>query len=113
MTIGLGTGSTALYAIELVGKLVKEGLSIKAVASSTKSEEIARSAGITISPFSEINSPDLYIDGADEVDRNFNLIKGGGGALLREKILAYHSKEFLVIVDDSKLVPYLGRFPLA
>jgi len=112
MTIGLGTGSTALYAIELIGKMMKEGLFIHAVASSAASEEIARKAGITISSFSEINSPDLYIDGADEVDRNFNLVKGGGGALLREKILAYHSKKFIVIVDESKLVNQLGKFPL-
>jgi ribose 5-phosphate isomerase A len=113
MTIGLGTGSTAGYAIEAVGELVKNGLSVKAVASSLASEQKARDAGLTIAPFSSIRSLDLYIDGADEVDRDFNLIKGGGGALLREKILAYHSKEFIVIVDDSKLVKHLGRFPLA
>jgi ribose 5-phosphate isomerase A len=113
MTIGLGTGSTAGYAIEAVGGLVKNGLSVKAVASSLVSEQKARDEGITIASFSSIRSLDLYIDGADEVDRNFNLIKGGGGALLREKILAYHSKEFIVIVDDSKLVENLGRFPLA
>jgi ribose 5-phosphate isomerase A len=112
MTIGLGTGSTAQYAIELIGELVKSGLAIKAVASSVRSEEIARNAGITISPFSELSSPDLYIDGADEVDQDFNLIKGGGGALLREKILAYHSKEFIVIVDESKLVNQPGKILL-
>jgi ribose 5-phosphate isomerase A len=112
MTIGLGTGSTAQYAIELIGELVKSGLAIKVVASSVRSEEIARNAGITISSFSEISSPDLYIDGADEVDQNFNLIKGGGGALLREKILAYHSKEFIVIVDESKLVNQPGHILL-
>jgi ribose 5-phosphate isomerase A len=112
MTIGLGTGSTAQYAIELIGELVKSGLAIKVVASSVRSEEIARNAGITICSFSEITSPDLYIDGADEVDQDFNLIKGGGGALLREKILAYHSKEFIVIVDESKLVDQPGQILL-
>src|SRR3954470_19093420 len=84
MTIGLGTGSTAAFAISEVGKKVKRGLSIKAVASSIRSEEMARDAGIDIIPFNEVTSIDLYIDGADEVDRDCNLIKGGGGALLRE-----------------------------
>lgn len=112
MCVGLGTGTTSLFAIKAIGQLVREGLSIKAVASSKASEEKARNEGIYISPFSEIDKIDLYIDGADEVDKHFNLIKGGGGAMLREKILAYHSKKFIVIVDSSKLVDILGRFPL-
>jgi ribose 5-phosphate isomerase A len=82
------------------------------VASSTRSEKLAKGAGITLIPFSEVEDIDLYIDGADEVDKNLNLIKGGGGAMLREKILAFNSKEFIVIVDNSKLVPYLGKFLL-
>lgn len=112
MTVGLGTGSTAAFAIEAIGKKMKQGLSIKAVASSIRSEELARQNGITLISFSEIKSIDIYIDGADEVDREMNLIKGGGGALLREKILAFNSKQFFVIVDDSKLADHLGKFLL-
>jgi ribose 5-phosphate isomerase A len=112
MTIGIGTGSTSEFAIEAIGRKVQEGLSIKAVASSVRSEELARDAGITLVPFSEVETIDLYIDGADEVDRELNLIKGGGGALLREKIIAFNSKEFIVIVDSSKLVQQLGKFHL-
>lgn len=113
MIVGLGTGSTALFAIEAIGKMVNQGLSIKAVASSVASEQKAKHAGITISPFDQMEQIDIYIDGADEVDANLNLIKGGGGALLREKILAFNSREFIVIVDSSKLADSLGHFPLA
>ena len=112
MTVGLGTGSTSAFAIEKLGQKVKEGLSIKAVASSIRSEDLARAVGITLIPFSEVDSIDIYIDGADEVDKDLNLIKGGGAALLREKILAFNSKEFVVIVDNSKLVDHLGKFLL-
>ena len=112
MTVGLGTGSTSAFAIEAIGNKVKQGLSIKAVASSIRSEDMAREHGITLIPFAEVESIDIYIDGADEVDSNMNLIKGGGGALLREKILAFNSKQFFVIVDDSKLVRFLGKFLL-
>lgn len=112
MTVGLGTGSTSAFAIEAIGKKVKEGLSIKAVASSVRSEELATNSGIQLIPFSEVESIDIYIDGADEVDKELNLIKGGGAALLREKILAFNSKAFFVIVDSSKLVQHLGKFLL-
>jgi len=112
MTVGLGTGSTSAFAIQAIGNKVKQGLSIKAVASSIRSEDLARENGITLISFSEVESIDIYIDGADEVDANLNLIKGGGGALLREKILAFNSKQFFVIVDDSKLVHFLGKFLL-
>lgn len=112
MTIGLGTGSTSAFAIDAIGQRVKEGLAIKAVASSRQSEERAIAAGINLVSFSGINAIDLYIDGADEVDADFNLIKGGGGALLREKILAFNSKTFVVIVDEKKLVHHLGAFSL-
>jgi ribose 5-phosphate isomerase A len=112
MTVGLGTGSTSAFAIEAIGKRVQQGISIKAVASSIRSEDLARQQGITLIPFAQVESIDVYIDGADEVDSNLNLIKGGGGALLREKILAFNSKQFLVIVDDSKLVEHLGKFLL-
>jgi ribose 5-phosphate isomerase A len=112
MTVGLGTGSTSAFAIEAIGKRVQQGISIKAVASSIRSEDLARQQGITLIPFAQVESIDIYIDGADEVDSDLNLIKGGGGALLREKILAFNSKQFLVIVDDSKLVEHLGKFLL-
>lgn len=112
MTIGLGTGSTSAYAIEAIGKKVQQGLSVKAVASSVRSEEMAKSLDIKLISFSEVENIDIYIDGADEVDKDLHLIKGGGGALLREKVLAFNSKEFLVIVDGSKLVEHLGKFLL-
>jgi ribose 5-phosphate isomerase A len=112
MIVGLGTGSTTFWAIKKIGERVREGMNIKAVASSEHSETLARQLNIPIVPFSQIQQIDVTIDGADEVDKNFNLIKGGGGALLREKILVYHSKQFIVIVDDSKLVTHLGEYPL-
>jgi ribose 5-phosphate isomerase A len=112
MTVGIGTGSTSAFAIEALGRKVQQGLSIKAVASSIRSEEAAKNVNIKLIPFSGVGTIDIYIDGADEVDKDLNLIKGGGGALLREKILAFNSKEFLVIVDDSKLVEHLGKFLL-
>ena len=112
MVVGLGTGSTSTWAIKLLGEKMKEGLTITSVASSLASENLARELNIPIIPFSEVDTIDLYIDGADEVDKNFYLIKGGGGALLREKILAYNSKAFVVIVDETKMVETLGRFPL-
>lgn len=112
MTIGLGTGSTSAYAIEAIGKKVQQGLSVKAVASSVRSEEMAKSLDIKLISFSEVENIDIYIDGADEVDKDLHLIKGGGGALLREKVLAFNSKAFLVIVDASKLVEHLGKFLL-
>ena len=112
MLLGLGTGSTAALAIELIGIMVREGFPLTAVASSVQTTKLALDSGIPIVKFSQVNRIDLYIDGADEVDPQLNLVKGGGGALLREKILAFHSTAFLVIVDDAKQVPQLGRFPL-
>ena len=113
MTIGLGTGSTAYWAIEKIGeKVKKEGWKIKAIATSIRSEEQARSLGIPIFDFSTIKSIDVTIDGADEVDARLQLIKGGGGALLREKIVASNSKQMIVVADESKWVKTLGRFPL-
>ena len=112
MTVGLGTGTTAYWAIEGIGQKVKEGLQIKAIATSRRSEEQARSLGIHIVSFAEITQIDLTIDGADEADKNLNLIKGGGGALLREKIVASNSRQLIIIADESKLVNKLGKFPL-
>ena len=112
MIVGLGTGSTAYWAICKIGERVQQGLEIKAVASSKVTEQVAREVGIPLITLDEAGTIDLTIDGADEVDPAFNLIKGGGGALLREKILAYNSQTFLVVVDENKLVGTLGRYPL-
>lgn len=112
MIVGLGTGSTAYFAIQKIGQKVKEGLSIRAIATSNQSEELAKELGIPLLPFAEIDEIDVTIDGADEVDANWNLIKGGGGALLREKIVAAATKQLIIIVDESKLVKELGKFPL-
>ena len=112
MVVGLGSGSTSFFAIQKIAERMIEGLSIKAVPSSSSTEKLATKLGIPIIPFSEVNKIDVTIDGADEVDKDNNLIKGGGGALLREKILAYNSQKFVVIVDESKLVNRLGNFPL-
>jgi ribose 5-phosphate isomerase A len=113
MKIGLGTGSTVYWAIQAIGRLVKEeGLGIQAVATSIQSEQLAKEWGILMIPFAEVDMLDLTIDGADEVDAELNLIKGGGGALLREKIVAAASKQLIIIVDESKDVQRLGKFPL-
>lgn len=111
MIIGLGTGSTAYWAIEGIGRRIKEeGLRIKAIATSKRSEEQARTLHIPIFSFAEIDTIDITIDGADEVDENMNLIKGGGGALLREKIVASNTRQLMIIVDESKVVKWLGKF---
>ncbi|WP_172253039.1 ribose-5-phosphate isomerase RpiA [Saccharibacillus deserti] len=112
MTVGLGTGSTAYYAIEKLGERVRKGLTIRAVATSKRSEEQAIALGIPIVPFAEVGRIDITIDGADEVDRSLQLIKGGGGALLREKIVAARSDKMFVIVGEDKRVDTLGVFPL-
>jgi ribose 5-phosphate isomerase A len=112
MTIGLGTGSTAYWAIQGIGEQVKNGLSVRAIATSVQSDSLARELGIPIVPFSEIDHLDITIDGADEVDEELNLIKGGGGALLREKIVASATRYYIIIIDESKLVRQLGKFPL-
>jgi ribose 5-phosphate isomerase A len=112
MKIGLGTGSTAYWAIQKIGERVKEGLSIQAVATSKTSERHAVELGIPMIPFNQIDHLDLTIDGADELDSHLQLIKGGGGALLREKIVAFHSHKLIIVADESKFVDKLGRFPL-
>jgi len=113
MTVGLGTGTTAYWAIEKIGEKVnKENWKIRAIATSLRSEEQARSLGIPIFSFAEIGIIDVTIDGADEVDDQLHLIKGGGGALLREKIVATNSRQMIVVADQSKKVKSLGRFPL-
>jgi ribose 5-phosphate isomerase A len=112
MKLGLGSGSTAHHFVDLVGKRVAAGLEIRCVATSEATEAQARALGIPLGTLDEIPELDLTVDGADEVDPRLRLIKGGGGALLREKIVASASKRMVVIADSTKIVPRLGAFPL-
>ena len=108
MVLGLGTGSTARFFLEGVARLVREGVDLKGVPTSFATADAAKELGIPLTSLEERPSVDLCVDGADEVDPRLDLIKGLGGALFREKIVAAASKRFIVIVDDSKLVPRLG-----
>lgn len=108
--VGLGTGSTTTFAIKELGKRVKEGLNIKAAASSIRTEELAKSLGIEILDLARLSKIDISIDGADEFTESLDLIKGGGGALFREKIIASLSKNAIIITDASKKVKKLGAF---
>ena len=110
--IGLGTGSTAAYFIKLLGERVREGLKIRGIPTSVRSRDLAESLGIPLTTLDECQEIDVTVDGADEVDPQLRLIKGGGGALLREKIVASATKQFIVVADASKQVPKLGKFPL-
>jgi ribose 5-phosphate isomerase A len=112
MIVGLGTGSTAAQFIDLLGERVRDGLNITGVVTSAATERQARAAGITLTTLDEEPEIDLTVDGADEIDQNLRLIKGGGGALLREKIVASASEMVVIIADQSKLVERLGAFPL-
>ncbi len=112
MKLGLGTGSTAEAFLDVLGERVRKGLRIVGAATSERTGELARQLGIPIAPVDDLAPLDLTVDGADEADRNLDLIKGGGGALLREKIVAASSRRMLVIVDETKLVGRLGKFPL-
>lgn len=109
MLIGLGTGTTAFYFIERLGQLCKDGLKIQAVASSQGSFHQAQKENIPLIDINQVTSLDLTVDGADEIDLQKRMIKGGGGALVREKIVATMSHEMIVIIDDSKLVENLGK----
>lgn len=108
MILGLGTGSTAYYALLKIGQKVKNGLNIVGIPTSDGTEKIAVEQGIPLSSLSVYSTIDLTIDGADEVDANLNLIKGGGAALVREKIIANASQRILIIVDESKVSPIVG-----
>jgi ribose 5-phosphate isomerase A len=113
MTIGLGTGSTVEYALRKLGEKVKKDLTIQGIPTSIHTMRIAKEENIPITSLEENPVIDLTIDGADEVDSYLNLIKGGGGALTREKIIAFNSKKVIIVVDDSKIVKALGiDFPL-
>jgi ribose 5-phosphate isomerase A len=106
--VGLGTGSTVYYVLLALGKKVRDGLNIIGIATSKQTETISAKQGIPLSTLAKHPVIDLTIDGADEIDANLNLIKGGGGALVREKIIAHASKRLVIVADESKLVSVLG-----
>jgi ribose 5-phosphate isomerase A len=107
--VGLGTGSTARFAIEGIARLVRQGARLVGVPTSEATEALARQLGIPLLSLNDVPSIDVTIDGADEVDPAFNMIKGGGGALTREKLVALASRQRVIIVDQSKLVDVLGK----
>jgi ribose 5-phosphate isomerase A len=109
--IGIGTGSTVDLFIEMLAE--KNPVFKAAVSSSERSSKLLEQKGIEVSLLNDVGGPDIYVDGADEYDDKKQLIKGGGGALTREKIIAYSAREFICIVDESKKVNRLGSFPLA
>jgi len=110
--VGLGTGSTAYFAVVALGERVKSGLKMVGIPTSDATAELARKLAIPLTRLEEHPEIDITIDGADEIDPQLCLIKGGGGALLREKIIATASKKMIVVADSSKTVPVLGKFPL-
>jgi ribose 5-phosphate isomerase A len=110
--VGLGTGSTAYFAVVALGERVHAGLKIVGIPTSIKTADQARAAGIPLTTLDQHPVIDITIDGADELDPHLRLIKGGGGALLREKVVASASKKMVVVADSAKLVPVLGKFPL-
>ena len=110
--VGLGTGSTAGHFIRLLGEKVKNGLRIRGIPTSDRSGELALSLGIPLTTLDECQEIDVTVDGADEVDPKLRLIKGGGGAMLREKIVASATRQLVIVADSSKQVPVLGKFPL-
>lgn len=112
MLVGLGTGSTAAYAISAVGKRLADGLVIRAVATSERTQAAAIAAGIAVEDFSKIDQIDLCIDGVDEIDPAFRAIKGAGGAMLREKIVASSASRVIAVADSSKQVVELGERPV-
>src|SRR6202158_203611 len=111
-SVGLGTGSPACCAVVALGERVKAGLKIIGIPTSIQTAELARAVGIPLTTLDEHPEIDITIDGADEVDPKLNLIKGGGGALLREKVVASVTKKMVVVADSGKIVPVLGKFPL-
>ncbi|WP_156289795.1 ribose-5-phosphate isomerase RpiA [Oceanobacillus salinisoli] len=113
MKVGLGSGSTVYWMVKKLGERIKEeGLHVEGIPSSDLTADWAKEFGVPLTNFSKVEALDVTIDGADEVDENLQLIKGGGGALFREKIIAEAAKELIIIVDESKRVKHLGRFPL-
>ncbi|MCC3356157.1 ribose-5-phosphate isomerase RpiA [Bacillus sp. REN16] len=112
MTIGLGSGSTIYWTLKKLGELIREGMNVKGIPSSTRTEAWARDFNIPLTSWADVQRLDLAIDGANEVDQHLNLIKGGGGSLVREKMVNIHSDQLIIVADESKLVSELGNFPL-
>ncbi|WP_261134373.1 ribose-5-phosphate isomerase RpiA [Bacillus sp. Marseille-Q3570] len=112
MTVGLGSGSTVEWMLKKLGEEVGKGLQITGITTSKKTEHLARKYGIPLTSLSKTTHVDIAIDGADEVDPDLNLLKGGGGALVREKIVASLAEQLIIIVDSSKMVSRLGYAPL-
>jgi ribose 5-phosphate isomerase A len=110
--VGLGTGSTAAYFIKLLGERVQKGLRVRGIPTSVRSRDLAQSLGIPLTTLDECQEIAVTVDGADEVDPQLRLIKGGGGALLREKIVASATQKLVIVADASKQVRKLGKFPL-
>ncbi len=110
--VGLGTGSTAYFAVIALGERVKAGLKMVGIPTSLQTADLARAVGIPLTTLEEHPEIDITIDGADEIDPQLNLIKGGGGALLREKVVASVTKKMVVVADSGKMVSALGKFPL-
>jgi ribose 5-phosphate isomerase A len=110
--VGLGSGSTAAYAVQLLGERVRTGLKIRGAPTSVQTEQLAEELKIPLLALNDVQEIDVTIDGADEIDPELRLIKGGGGALLREKVVASASRKMIVIADSSKQVSRLGKFPL-
>jgi len=110
--VGLGSGSTAAYAVQLLGERVRGGLKIRGIPTSVQTQQLAEELRIPLLALNDVQEIDVTIDGADEIDPELRLIKGGGGALLREKVVASASRKTVVIADSSKQVPQLGKFPL-
>ena len=112
MIIGLGTGTTAAFFLEFLAEEINDGLNIKGVPTSKATRDLAETLGIPLLPVEHVERIHLTVDGADEIDPHANLIKGGGAALLREKIIANASDHMVVIADEDKAVDVLGKFPL-
>src|SRR5690606_22025469 len=112
MKVGLGSGSTVYWMVKRLGERVQQGLKVEGIPSSNQTEQWAKEFGVPLTDFSQVDYLDVTIDGADEVDENLNLIKGGGGALFREKVIAEAAKKFVIIDDQSKVVTQLGAYPL-
>ncbi len=112
MRVGLGTGSTAAHVVRLLAERVRQGLRVTGIPTSARTRRLAEELGVPLTTLEEDPSIDITIDGADEADRRLRLIKGGGGALLREKIVASASRQLVIVADSSKLVESIGAYPL-